>query len=105
MLWYDAHTYLRGDLLVKMDIASMHCGLEARSPLLDHEHIKSCARLRVQHKVNDRDGTYLLKKLAERYFPADFGDPRKMGFGIPLETWTGGPIIRRWPPTWLHQWR
>ena len=35
------------DLLVKMDIASMHCGLETRSPLLDHEVIEFCARLPV----------------------------------------------------------
>ena len=41
MLWLDSHTYLPGDLLVKMDIASMHCGLETRSPLLDHEVIES----------------------------------------------------------------
>ena len=45
MLWLDNHTYLPGCLLVKMDIASMHCGLETRSPLLDHEVIEFCARL------------------------------------------------------------
>jgi asparagine synthase (glutamine-hydrolysing) len=47
MLWMDNHTYLPGDLLVKMDIASMHCGLETRSPLLDHEVIEFCAALPV----------------------------------------------------------
>jgi asparagine synthase (glutamine-hydrolysing) len=47
MLWYDTHTYLPGDLLAKMDIASMHCGLEACSPLLHHELIEFCASLQV----------------------------------------------------------
>jgi asparagine synthase (glutamine-hydrolysing) len=92
LLWLDNHTYLPGDLLVKMDIASMHCGLEARSPLLDHEVIEFCARLPVRHKVKDRVGKYLLKKLAERYFPAEFVHRRKMGFGIPLGDWLRGPL-------------
>jgi asparagine synthase (glutamine-hydrolysing) len=92
MLWLDNHTYLPGDLLVKMDIASMHCGLETRSPLLDHEVIEFCARLPVQYKVKDRVGKYLLKKLAERYFPANFVHRPKMGFGIPLADWLRGPL-------------
>ena len=92
MLWLDNHTYLPGDLLVKMDIASMHCGLETRSPLLDHVVVEFCARLPIQYKANDRVGKYLLKKLAERYFPADFVHRPKMGFGIPLAAWLRGPL-------------
>lgn len=92
MLWLDNHTYLPGDLLVKMDIAAMHCGLEARSPLLDHELIEFCARLPARLKVRHRTGKYLLKKLAERYYPKDFVYRRKMGFGIPLDAWLRGPF-------------
>lgn len=92
MLWLDNHTYLPGDLLVKMDIAAMHCGLEARSPLLDHELIEFCARLPVGCKVRNGTGKYLLKKLAERYFPREFVYRRKMGFGIPLAAWLRGPF-------------
>ena len=92
MLWLDNHIYLPGCLLVKMDIASMHCGLETRSPLLDHEVIEFCARLPVLHKVKNSVGKYLLKKLAQRYFPADFVHRPKMGFGIPLAAWLRGPL-------------
>lgn len=92
MLWLDNRTYLAGDLLVKMDIASMHCGLETRSPLLDHEVIEFCARLPVMHKVRNAVGKYLLKKLAERYFRSDFVHRPKMGFGIPLASWLRGPL-------------
>lgn len=87
MLWLDTHTYLPDDLLVKMDIASMHCGLEARSPLLDHEVIEFCSRLPVELKVRRRTGKYLLKRLAEQYFPRDFVHRKKMGFGIPVAMW------------------
>lgn len=92
MLWYDNHTYLQGDLLVKMDIASMHCGLETRSPLLDHEVMEYCASLPVGYKVKNGVGKSLLKKLAERHFPKEFVHRRKMGFGIPLAKWLRGPL-------------
>jgi asparagine synthase (glutamine-hydrolysing) len=87
MLWMDNQAHLPGGLLVKMDIASMHCGLEARSPLLDHEVIEFCATLSTSLKVRARSGKYLLKRLAERYFPPDFVHRRKMGFSIPLAEW------------------
>jgi len=93
MLWYDNRTYLSGDLLVKMDIASMHCGLETRSPLLDHEVIEYCASLPVNYKVNNGVGKYLLKKLTERYFPKEFVHRPKMGFAIPVAEWLRGPLL------------
>lgn len=92
MLWLDNHTYLPDDLLVKMDIASMHCGLEARSPLLDHELIEFCAGLPVEMKVRNRTGKYLLKRLAEKYFPREFVHRTKMGFGIPVASWLRGEL-------------
>jgi asparagine synthase (glutamine-hydrolysing) len=92
MLWMDNQTYLPGDLLAKMDIASMHCGLETRSPLLDHKVIEYCAALPVNFKVNNGVGKYLLKKLAERYFPKNFVHRPKMGFGIPLADWLRGSL-------------
>jgi asparagine synthase (glutamine-hydrolysing) len=103
MLWLDNHTYLPGCLLAKMDIASMHCGLETRSPLLDHELIEFCAALPVQHKVRNGVGKYLLKKLAQRYFPADFVHRPKMGFGIPLAAWLRGPLRKLLRETLLDQ--
>lgn len=92
MLWVDNRTYLPDDLLVKMDIASMHCSLEARSPLLDHEVIEFCARLPVAMKVRRRTGKYLLKRLAEKYFSQDFIHRKKMGFGIPVAQWLRGEL-------------
>src|SRR5690606_14248241 len=71
---------------------SMHCGLETRSPLLDHEVIEFCATLPARYKVRNGTGKYLLKKLAERYFPVDFVHRPKMGFGIPLGEWLRGTL-------------
>jgi asparagine synthase (glutamine-hydrolysing) len=92
MLWIDNRTYLSDDLLVKMDVATMHCGLEARSPLLDHEVIEYCAALPVHLKVKGGTGKYLLKKLGERYLPRELLYRPKMGFGIPVGEWLRGPL-------------
>jgi asparagine synthase (glutamine-hydrolysing) len=92
MLWIDNLTYLPGDLLVKMDIASMHCGLETRSPLLDHKVIEFCAALPIHLKVSEGTGKHLLKKLALRYLPQELVYRKKMGFGIPLSEWLKGPL-------------
>lgn len=92
LLWIDNRTYLPGDLLTKMDIASMHVGLEARSPFLDHEVIEFAASLSGRHKVRGNVGKYLLKSLATQFFPESFIHRQKMGFGIPLAEWLRGPL-------------
>ena len=43
----DIHTYLPGDILVKLDIASMACSLEARCPFLDQHLMEWAAGLPV----------------------------------------------------------
>ena len=95
MLYFDNHTYLPDDLLVKMDIASMHCGLEARSPLLDHELIEFCASLPAAFKVRGNSGKHLLKRLAARTFGRPFVDRPKKGFGVPLERWLRSTLRER----------
>lgn len=92
MLWLDAHMYLRDDGLPKMDIASMHTSLEARSPFLDHEVAEFCASLPAHLKVKNGTGKYLLKRLAERYVPSDLVRRPKQGFSIPVGKWLRGPL-------------
>lgn len=87
MLYFESNTMLPGDLLTKMDIASMCHGLELRSPMIDHEVIEFCAQLPYAFKVNNRIGKYLLKRLAEKYFPSTLVHRHKMGFRIPLHEW------------------
>jgi len=93
MLWIDNKAYLIGDGVLKMDIASMHCSLEVRSPLLDHELITFCASLPPNLKVKKRKGKYLLKKLAELYIPKDIIWRKKKGFSIPVSEWLKGPLL------------
>ena len=92
MLYFDNHTYLPDDLLAKIDIASMHCSLEARSPLLDQDVIEYCSTLPADMKVRNGNGKYLLKRLAEKSFSKEFVQRPKMGFGIPVSDWLRGPL-------------
>jgi len=87
ILYTDIKTYLPGDLLVKMDIATMIHSLEARSPFLDHELMGWTAQLPVSFKMNYFNGKYILKKAFKSYLPKPIIKRQKMGFGVPLEAW------------------
>lgn len=58
----DVNFYLPDDLLVKIDIATMAYGLEARSPLLDHELMEFVARLPSSFKLRWRRKNIFLEK-------------------------------------------
>jgi asparagine synthase (glutamine-hydrolysing) len=89
--WADFHTYLPDDLLVKVDVASMAHGLEARSPLLDHELLEWAARIPTD--VRMQGGLKgLFKAAMAPYLPAAILKRRKMGFGIPIDQWFRGEL-------------
>lgn len=83
----DVASYLLDDILVKVDRMSMGNSLEARAPLLDQELAAFAARLPENLKLHNGVGKYLLKRVAERYLPADCVYKRKQGFAIPLARW------------------
>jgi len=85
--WADFHTYLPDDLLVKVDVASMAHGLEARSPLLDHELLEWAARIPVDVRMRGGALKGLFKAAMAPYLPAAILRRRKMGFGIPIDQW------------------
>src|SRR5215813_14175469 len=84
--WADIHTYLPDDLLVKMDIATMAYGLEARSPLLDHELMSWAAAIPDTQKMAG-ETKQLMKRALEPYLPNDILYRPKMGFGVPIDRW------------------
>jgi asparagine synthase (glutamine-hydrolysing) len=88
----DVQTYLPGDLLTKMDIATMASSLEARSPFLDHVFMEMAARLPVTHKVSGRQGKVALKDAFRPIVPADLLDRPKQGFSVPLADWLRGGL-------------
>lgn len=84
---FDLRYYLPDDLLVKVDRASMHFGLEARTPLLDHRLVQFAMNLDANLKIRGGDSKYLLKQVLYKYAPASLFDRPKWGFSIPLVHW------------------
>jgi asparagine synthase (glutamine-hydrolysing) len=83
----DVETYLPDDLLVKIDIATMAHGLEARSPFLDHHVMEFVARLPSSLKVRGRGKKYILRRAMGNLLPDEILNRKKQGFGVPLDRW------------------
>ena len=87
MMFYDAKTYLTDDILVKVDRASMSNSLEIRSPLLDRRVVDySLKNCRSFHKIKNKQGKHILRKILKEYLPEKLFNRPKMGFGVPIDT-------------------
>lgn len=85
-IWDIGH-YLKDDLLVKVDRASMQFSLESRVPLLDYRVVEWALNLAPELKMNGANQKFLLKELLYRFVPRTLFDRPKWGFSIPLEKW------------------
>lgn len=90
--FFDLQSYLPDDLLVKVDRATMHYGLEARVPLLDYRVIEFGLNLNPDLKYHQKTSKYLLKQVLYDYLPAKLFDRPKQGFAIPLAEWLRGDL-------------
>ena len=90
--YLDTKTYLAGDILTKVDRASMAHSLEVRVPLLDHNFLEWAAKIPASYKLKGQEGKYILKKSLENHLPKDVLYRPKMGFSVPLARWFRGPL-------------
>jgi asparagine synthase (glutamine-hydrolysing) len=84
---FDLKYYLKDDLLVKVDRASMHYSLETRVPLLDYRIVEFAYNLHPSLRSKNGVSKYLLKKVLFDYVPEKYFDRPKWGFAIPLNKW------------------
>lgn len=83
----DMKTTLPGDMLHKVDRASMSASLEVRSPLLDYEVAELSFRMPQKFKIHRGVGKRMLRDIAYKYVPREIIDLPKKGFCVPYEAW------------------
>ncbi|ETZ07785.1 asparagine synthetase [glutamine-hydrolyzing] 1 [Holospora obtusa F1] len=87
MQYWDILSYLPGDILTKVDRASMAYSLEVRSPFLDHTVIEYGWTLPLHYRIYRGNAKYLLRQLALKWLPKFIAQDKKKGFRVPLGHW------------------
>ena len=88
----DMDTYLPGDILCKVDRATMKYSLEARCPIMDRDVMEYSFRMAHNIKYENGNKKRILKDIAYDYIPKELLDRPKVGFGVPLDKWLRGPL-------------
>lgn len=86
-LHFDVTAFLPGDILVKVDRASMAHGLETRAPFLDRELAEFALSLPANLKVDGERTKILFKQALARHWPDEIRQRRKQGFAAPFASW------------------
>lgn len=84
---WDFYNYLPGDLLRKVDTASMAVALEVRAPFLDSALMQACLHAKLEVLAPNQERKGLLRAVAAQFFPRELVDRPKQGFSIPLAEW------------------
>lgn len=83
----DMQNYLAGDILKKVDLASMLNSLEVRIPFLDHRLVPLVLALDERYKIRRLETKWLLKRIAAKYLPKRIVYRAKRGFTVPISKW------------------
>ncbi len=101
-LWFDTVLGLPGDMLVKVDRATMAVGLEARQPLLDHRVLELAWRLPMDLKIRQGVGKWLLREVLSELLPRPLFEKPKSGFSVPVGEWLRGRL-KPWAESLLSE--
>lgn len=85
-LW-DLHNYMPGDILTKVDRATMAASIEGREPLIDHRLVEFAVSLPFDMRRGALGTKHLLKKVLYRYVPRAMIERPKRGFAVPVKQW------------------
>jgi asparagine synthase (glutamine-hydrolysing) len=88
----DYQSYLRDNLLVKVDRATMLSSVEARAPYLDRDVTRFALSLPTYVRVRRLETKWVLKKAAEAWLSKDVIYRRKRGLSVPIASWINGGL-------------
>jgi asparagine synthase (glutamine-hydrolysing) len=92
VLYCDLKLYLEGDILVKVDRASMANSLEVRVPLLNRLLVEYAAKLPHSFKLRGLTTKFLLRHALKGILPDSILKRGKKGFNAPVAKWFAGPL-------------
>jgi asparagine synthase (glutamine-hydrolysing) len=92
VMYDDMKLYLEGDILVKVDRASMAASLEVRVPFLNRAVVDFAASLPLELKLKRLTGKYLLKRAMADRLPPEILQRKKQGFAMPVAHWLAGEL-------------
>jgi len=84
---YDLKNYLKDDLLVKVDRATMNYALECRTPFLDYRVVEFALNVTENLKMSNGELKILPRMLLADFLPKKLFERPKQGFAIPLKYW------------------
>lgn len=90
-LW-DLHNYMPGDILTKVDRATMAASIEGREPLIDHRLVEFAVSLPFDMRRGALGTKHLLKKVLYRYVPRSMVERPKRGFAVPVKQWLASDL-------------
>jgi asparagine synthase (glutamine-hydrolysing) len=90
----DLQSFLVDDVLLKVDHASMACGVEVRVPFLDHELVETAFRIDAAVIFEGGERKALLKRAARAWLPPRILTARKKGFSVPMGAWMQAGLRR-----------
>ena len=85
--YIDLKTYLSGDILTKVDRASMAHSLEVRVPILDHKFVEWGLRVPARERIVDGEGKAVFRNALRGFLPDETLDRVKKGFDVPTVSW------------------
>ncbi len=86
----DISTYLEGEIMPKVDRATMQTAVEGREPMLDHHLIEYALQLPDNLKIKNGQLKYILRSILYDYVPKQLIDRPKHGFAVPIHNWLHG---------------
>lgn len=92
LLVTDLNMVLLSDMLRKVDLMSMSCGLEVRTPFLDHKLVDFAFKLPAEFKISDFSTKRILRDAARPFLPDELYNKPKHGFEVPLWSWLNNEL-------------
>lgn len=87
---YDRLGRFVSEYLTKVDGATMHYSLEARSPFLDQDLWEFASSLPVSLRLRGNSLKAILRQIARRNIGDRVARGKKRGFGVPVQRWMAG---------------